>query len=108
MIFIGFAKGSTLRAFVLFAALMLAVPMAKANTLLCRVDKSVRSLRVDKADDGTCKAVYTKEGVDQVVGTSAREQACQKVIESIRRTLEASVWKCKEVKAAPISYISGE
>lgn len=101
-------KGSGLRAFLLFLACGFAFPAAHATLVLCKADKTVRSLRVDKAEDGTCKAVYTKQGADQIVGSSMHEEGCQSVIEGIRKKLEDNVWKCKDVKDSSISYISGE
>lgn len=105
--FIGSCKGSGLRAFVLFCTLLSFSSVGGAMTYLCKNDKSVRTLRTEKADDGSCKAIYTKQGVDQVVGSSTHEDSCVTVIDGIRKTLEESVWKCKDV-AAQISYLSGE
>lgn len=79
--------------------------VATASTILCKNERSVRSLRVDKTSGG-CRAVYTKSGVDQIVGSAMRENGCDAIIEGIRKTLEASVWKCRDVKEAAFSDLS--
>lgn len=80
--------------------------LGMASTIICKNDKSVRSLRIDKTDDGGCRAVYTKLGVDQIVGSNMRENRCDSLLEGIRKTLEASVWKCREVKDSTLSNLS--
>lgn len=77
-----------------------------ALTIICKNDKQVRTLRTDKISDGGCRAVYTKQGVDQVVGSSVRTSGCETVLENIRKTLEGNVWKCKDVQAAALSDLS--
>lgn len=79
---------------------------AAAATIICKNDKSVRTLRTDKSSGGGCRAIYTKQGVDQVVGASMRESGCETVLEGIRKTLEGSVWKCRDIKEALVSNLS--
>lgn len=102
-------KGSGFRAFVFFFCPMLAVlclgSVSRAATIICKNEKSVRTLRTDKTSQG-CQAVYTKQGVDQVVGSSMRENGCDSIIEGIRKTLEGSVWKCRDIKEAVVSNLS--
>lgn len=88
-----------------FFCVSLAVSFSSAATVICKNDKSVRTLRTDKSVTG-CRAIYTKQGVDQVVGSSMRENGCESIIEGIRKTLEASVWKCRDVKEAVVSNLS--
>jgi len=90
---------------VLFFCLIAAVSSAPAATIICKNEKSVRTLRTDKTSAG-CSAIYTKQGVDQVVGTSMRENGCDSIIDGIRKTLEGSVWKCRDVKEAVMSNLS--
>ncbi len=90
----------------LFFCLSTAVSAASALTILCKNEKSVRTLRADKTSTG-CRAIYTKQGVDQVVGSSVRDpNGCDSIIDGIRKTLEGSVWKCRDVKEAVISNLS--
>ena len=99
-------KGSVIRAFVLLFSVCLMSPISSANTIICKSEKNVRTLRSDKTSDGGCRAVYTKQGVDQVVGSSMHIGGCESILEGIRKTLESSVWKCKEVKEAIVSDLS--
>jgi len=89
----------------LFFCMTLTMSVSSAATVICKNEKSVRTLRTDRTPEG-CRAVYTKQGVDQVVGSSMRENGCQGIIEGIRKTLEASVWKCRDVKEAVVSNLS--
>ena len=90
----------------LFICVSVAASFAPALTIICKNEKSVRTLRTDKTSTG-CRAIYTKQGVDQVVGASVRDSnACDSIIDGIRKTLEGSVWKCRDVKEAVISNLS--
>lgn len=89
----------------LFFCLILTTSFASAATVICKNEKSVRTLRTDKSSAG-CRAIYTKQGMDQVVGSSMRDNGCESIIEGIRKTLEASVWKCRDVKEAVVSNLS--
>ncbi|MBC7370304.1 MAG: hypothetical protein H7326_01995 [Bdellovibrionaceae bacterium] len=103
------SKGSVTRAFLLLfsASLLSAFSLpTMALTIICKNDKQVRTLRTDKVTDGGCRAVYTKQGVDQVVGSSIRKNGCETILENIRRNLEGNVWKCKAVKEAAFSDLT--
>jgi hypothetical protein len=99
-------KGSVNRAFVLLFCGVAFSSGSFANTIICKNDKSVRTLRSDKTPDGGCRAVYTKQGVDQVVGSSIRPTGCDTILDGIRKTLEGNVWKCKDVKDSMVSDLS--
>lgn len=90
----------------LFFCLSSAASFAPAATVICKNEKSVRTLRTEKTATG-CRAIYTKQGVDQVVGASVRDSSsCEGIIDGIRKTLEGSVWKCRDVKDSVISNLS--
>jgi hypothetical protein len=103
------SKGPDSRAFVLFFCQIVFISFfgsfSMANTIICKNEKSVRTLRTDNTSKG-CQAIYTKQGIDQVVGSSTQDNACDSIIEGIRKTLEGSVWKCRGVKEAVISNLS--
>lgn len=99
-------KGSVNRAFVLLLCLGLSASHSWAGTIVCKHEKTVRTLRSDQTTEGGCVAVYTKTGVDQVVGSSSRPNGCESILEGIRKNLESNVWKCKEVQAARLSDLS--
>ena len=108
--FVSLRKGSLKRAFLLLFCNQLfffsAASAAFATTIICKNEKVVRTLRTDKSSDGGCRAVYTKLGVDQVVGTSLRANGCETILDGIRKTLESNIWKCKEAKEATVSDLS--
>lgn len=66
------------------------------NFVLCRNQKTVRTIRVEKEDQKECVAFYTKAGVDREVGRAQNLLSCQKIVENIRGNLEKAAWKCTE------------
>jgi hypothetical protein len=75
--------------------------------ILCKHNKTVRSLRVDSKDD-QCKAVYTKEGVDKIIGSSQKNEICGDVLDKVRKNLEENAWNCREVKESRLSNLGSE
>lgn len=81
-----------------------AMPSEKDVTyLICKSRASVRTLRVQTRNNGSCFTTYTKEGVDQIVGSSKENQTCLKVLSNIRENLEKGSWKCKDISEARVS-----
>lgn len=89
-----------------FIGVVLLAPSLWGITIICKNEKSVRTLRTDRTANGGCQAIYTKQGQDQIVGASQRSPHCDSVLEGIRKTLEASIWKCRDVKEADVSKLS--
>ena len=86
-------------------------PLAHADIgeslVLCKRDKTVRTLRIEKGIDDKCKAIYTKQGLDQVMGSSQKSEACEEIVASIRKNLEeGGKWTCREVKEARVSKVN--
>ena len=71
--------------------------------VLCRHQKTVRTIRVDNKG-AVCKAIYTKEGKDDVVGRAASPDVCLEVVGKIRANLEKNSWKCEDMKADRVSF----
>ena len=71
--------------------------------VLCRHQKMVRTIRVD-TKGSICKAIYTKEGKDDIVGKAASPDVCLEVIGKIRSNLEKNSWKCEDMKADRVSF----
>ena len=67
------------------------------NYIMCRNQKTVRTIRVEKDDSKECVTLYTKAGVDREVGRGQNFNSCTKVAENIRTNLDKAGWKCKEV-----------
>jgi hypothetical protein len=70
--------------------------------ILCKNGPIVRTMRV-QLNGRACKAFYTKEGVDQLVGRSGTPDLCFTVIDKIRINLEVNHWKCKDISQARVS-----
>lgn len=83
-------------------------PLAHAEVgealVLCKNNKSVRTLRVEQ-DEQKCRAIYTKQGVDEVIGTSQSVNACTEFVTNVRKNLEDAKWSCREVKEARTSKV---
>lgn len=68
------------------------------NYVLCRNQKNVRTIHVEKVDEEKqCVTKYTKAGIDHEVGRAQHIQSCVKVMDNIKANLEKAQWKCKEV-----------
>lgn len=75
------------------------------RSTLCRINKEVRTLRIEKGD-GKCKTSYTKFGKDQVIGEAQNMSSCEEVLKKVQDTLEAAGWKCREMKESTVSHLS--
>jgi hypothetical protein len=69
---------------------------------ICKNQKVVRTLRMDKKS-ANCQAIYTKDGVDKVIGSAQKTFSCVEVLDGVKKTLTDAGWKCKEVKGEQIS-----
>lgn len=95
-------------AFALLTPMFVAAEISNGYTL-CKLDKEVRTLRMDKeSKDGKCLAVYTKNGKDQTEGEAINPSSCEEILGRIRTTLEGAGWKCRTVKESSISYVNEE
>lgn len=74
-------------------------------SVICRLKKEVRTLRVEKGDDGKCRAIYTKSGRDQNIGLASNESSCTEILDKVRINLEEAAWKCREVKDSRVSNL---
>lgn len=74
--------------------------------ILCKSNKNVRTLRVEVGSDQKCRAVYTKQGVDEVIGASTGTAACAEIIANVRKNLEEGKWNCRDVKESRTSAVT--
>ena len=74
----------------------------KSAYYMCKSGAAVRTVRVALKGQ-TCRAIYTKEGADQVVGKSGTPEACVQIIDKIKSNLEAGNWKCKDISNTRVS-----
>ncbi len=92
---------------VLFFSIMAKAEIGEAF-VLCKSDKTVRTLRIEELEDARCRAFYTKQGVDQVIGTSQNKNACEDFVVSVRKKLEEAKWNCRDVKESRVSTIPSD
>lgn len=74
------------------------------SLILCKNKKDVRTLRIEEAN-GKCRAIYTKQGVDEYIGSGQYANSCVEIIASVRKNLESGNWVCREVKEARVSSV---
>lgn len=73
---------------------------------MCRKDKTVRTLRVEKKTNGRCYAFYTKAGVDQGIGNAMKQDICLDLVNQVKATLEKAEWQCKVVTGSTTSSLN--
>lgn len=73
--------------------------------VLCKSKKVVRSIQIEPTADG-CRTIYSKAGVERVVGQGKNPLSCDQVMKNIRKNLEGADWKCKEVPALTSSEMN--
>lgn len=92
---------------VLFLSTMAMAEVGEAF-VLCKHDKTVRTLRIEEVRDSGCRAFYTKQGVDQVIGMSQNKESCGGFVVSVRKNLEGASWNCRDVKESRVSTIPAD
>jgi len=75
---------------------------SKLTYILCKQSSYVRTIRI-QLNGQACKTLYTKEGVDQIVGKSRTPDVCIEIASKIKTNLEAAKWKCKDINQAQVS-----
>jgi hypothetical protein len=74
----------------------------RPSYIMCKSGPIVRTIRV-QLNGRACKAYYTKEGVDQIVGYSASPDLCYVIAGKIRINLENNHWKCRDISQTRVS-----
>lgn len=75
------------------------------SLVLCKNNKNVRTLRVEVGQDQICRAIYTKQGVDETIGSGQNHDSCIEFVGNVRKNLEDAKWNCREVKEARTSNV---
>lgn len=75
------------------------------SLVLCKHNKTVRTLRMEMGQDQKCKAIYTKQGVDETIGSAQNPNSCVEILANVRKNLEEAKWNCREVKEARTSTV---
>ena len=75
--------------------------------VLCKNQKNVRTIRVmpDQKQDN-CTITYSREGVDEVVGSNRSISSCKSILKNIQENLESSKWSCRSVQSAQVTTSS--
>lgn len=91
---------------VLASASAQAVEQKPLKFVLCKNQKTVRSIRItpEKSDKASCQVTYSKAGVDEVVGESRSVKDCGTILQNIQANLESSQWDCKSKGSASVSF----
>lgn len=71
--------------------------VSKAKFLICRNKKQVRTVNIESRADGGCNAIYVREGVSRNEGGGKNPVTCFMILGNIKKNLETSGWKCREV-----------
>lgn len=90
--------------FVVFFSSSSAFANLNDSLVLCKNNKTVRTLRVE-IEDQKCRAIYTKSGVDVTIGSGQFTESCMEFVANVRKNLEGASWNCREVKEARTSTI---
>ena len=71
---------------------------------MCKNRKIVRTLRVQSGQAGGCQTVYTKAGVDRIIGNGINKNSCFKFMDNVRGNLGKAGWACKDISRSQISH----
>jgi hypothetical protein len=93
-----------LKYILILATLISSSAFAETPYVICKNQKTVRTLRIDKVA-GKCQTVYTKNGQDQVIGSGMNPSSCKKFLEDVSENLTKSGWKCREPKDSQVSQL---
>ncbi|RME14172.1 MAG: hypothetical protein D6797_09420 [Bdellovibrio sp.] len=63
--------------------------------VLCKNQKMVRTIRVERNEKGQCYTLYTKSGVDRVIGQARHLNSCMSFLNNVKNNLEKAYWSCK-------------
>jgi hypothetical protein len=75
--------------------------------VLCRLQKNVRTIRIEKSDAGVCRTMYTKSGLDSLIGEGRNFNSCKEYLASVRGNLEKAAWKCRDISKTAVSTPAG-
>jgi hypothetical protein len=78
-------------------------PYTMKSYWLCKHKKDVRTVRVQVDQKGICFTFYTKNGVDQYIGSGRNHDRCLAFLENIKNKLEGSSWSCRDISDTKIT-----
>ena len=70
---------------------------------LCSNKNYVRTVRIEIKQDKTCQTLYSKAGVDQLIGSGMYIESCQKFLQNVIENLQSAGWTCRQVESVNMS-----
>ena len=70
---------------------------------LCKHKKDVRTIRVHIDDGGVCATLYSRDGVEKLVGSGKMHESCLNFLNNIKTNLEKSNWTCRDITDTKIT-----
>jgi hypothetical protein len=81
-----------------------ATDQATSQFVLCKHEKSVRSLRIlPDGNKGGYTVTYSKGGSEEVVGSNRSLSVSETILQGIESKLKATAWSCRQVSKANIA-----
>lgn len=78
-----------------------------SDLILCKNQKTVRTIRVEVDQAKSyCKTIYTKSGVDSIVGSGQYSKSCEQIADNVKKNLETANWDCREVQQSKSSAVT--
>ena len=71
--------------------------------VICKLDKQVRTLRIQKNGDNKNILVYRKYSRDEEIGHFSFVKSALQVMREVQGNLEKSNWSCREVSQSQVS-----
>lgn len=82
----------------ILVSLTLANDGALSIYYICKRGEEVRTLRVE-AEAESCRAYYTKLGLDELIGSAKQTKVCTEVVDGVKNNLISANWNCKSVSS---------
>lgn len=74
---------------------------------MCRLDKTIRGVRVIQQADSKCMTVYTRDGRDQIVAQNTEMDSCDVIKDNVLKNLTDGGFSCKLLKNPTFTFIAG-
>lgn len=74
--------------------------------VLCKNQKDVRSIALTKAEDKTCRVLYTKAGKQELIAQGKNQDMCKDKFKRLEEKLSKAQYTCKHFDKAQISTSS--
>ncbi|MCB0394861.1 MAG: hypothetical protein KDD25_09885 [Bdellovibrionales bacterium] len=73
--------------------------------VICKNAGVARTIRIEPGpNDKGCEVLYTKGGIDQIVGSGEQSNGCDPVLEKVKANLEKHWWKCRHISSVTTNF----